>query len=174
MSEPREQPHHEFHESLNLRERQDYVERVNRHNEIMHSRLKETTAVIDVKKQLGDFERHVKLGNFMKQKSKYRGIPSVGSSGSPKPKSPGPVFDALAYALALPSATEPPTDGSEAVGFLSQSPVPIQTLQDFRRNVLSHRRPPSGPPRAAPSPPRAPKADNDIKLEFVHNPSGKS
>lgn len=182
MSEPREQPRHEFGESLNVRERQEYVERVNRHNEIMHMRLRETTAMIDTKKQEEDFQRHVKLGNFMKQKSKYRGVPTLKSSGSgsgsPKSGSPGPAFDALAYAFALPSATQPPGEGSEAGGFLSQSPVPIQTLQDFRRNVLSHRRPPSSGAPTSPSPPAATaaaaKSGSDIKLEFVHKPSVKA
>jgi hypothetical protein len=179
MSEPREQPRHEFGESLNMRERQEYVERVNRHNEIMHMRLKETGAVIDKKKQDEDFQRHVKLGNFMKQKSKYRGIPilkSSGGSSSPKAESPGPAFDALAYAFALPSATQPPVgENSETGGLLSQSPVPIQTLQDFRRNVLSHKRPPSSTAPTSPAPARAAAmSGSDIKLEFIHKPSIKA
>jgi hypothetical protein len=174
MSEPREQPHHEFHESLNIRERQESVERINRHNKIMHARLKQTEAIIDIEKQQEDFKRHVQLGIFMKRKSKYRGIPKVSDSPT-KSDSPEPTFDALAYALALPSATNPPGfDGGEG-GVLSQSPVPIQTLQDFRRSVISQKRAPNmGAPRPDnnTSPTQA-KNKSDIKFEFVHDPSNK-
>jgi hypothetical protein len=169
MSDPRKQKPHLFLDSLNERERTFYVEKVNRGNEVLFERLKATKAVINKDKLEEDFQRHKKLGEYMKRKTRFR-LPKM----SPVRTTTGSeLFDSSAYAsLHSPGGTE---DGA---GSTLSGLGPIQSMSDFRKNVLSLKRAPNlNVPRESTlsrsqsqNGRKTDSSADDVKFELTHEP----
>lgn len=132
MSDPRKQKPHVFLDSLNERERAFYVEKVNKGNEVLFERLKATKPVLTRQKMEEDFNHHQKFLGYMQRKSRFK-LPKL----SPTKKSE--LFDSGTYASTNAPSTAPddPNFGTGLTG------SPIQSMADFRRNVLSQKRAPN-------------------------------
>jgi hypothetical protein len=131
MSDPRKQKPHVFLDSLNERERAFYVENVNRGNEVMFERLKATKPVLGRKKMEDDFNHHQKFLGYMQRKSRFA-LPKI-SAKTEKSE----LFDSDAYASMNSSGMDDPNFGTGLTG------SPIQSMADFRKNVLSQKRAPN-------------------------------
>lgn len=134
MSDPRKQRPHVFLDSLNERERSFYVEKVNRGNEVMYERLKATKPVLTRKKMEDDFQHHQKFLGYMQRKSRFK-LPKI----SPSKTQTGDLFDSGSYA----SMSAPPTDPDDPNFGRGLTGSPIQSMSDFRKNVLSQKRAPN-------------------------------
>ena len=168
MSDPRKQRPHIFLESLNERERMFYVEKVNRGNEVLYERLKNTQPVIQRKKLEHDFELHKKLGEYMKRKSRFR-LPKMSPS---RTGSQSELFDSASYATLHAKAS---AEGGEDVEteFVLNEGSPIQSMAEFRKNVLSIKRAPNlgkTVPARSQSQGNPKNAENPVKFELTHEP----
>lgn len=134
MSDPRKQKPHVFLDSLNERERAFYVEKVNRGNEVLFERLKATRPVLTRKEMEDDFNHHQKFLGYMSRKSRFK-LPKI----SPSNASNSDLFNADTYSAMTAPGTSPddPNFGSGLTG------SPIQSMADFRKNVLSQKRAPN-------------------------------
>jgi hypothetical protein len=171
MSDPRKQKPHIFLESLNERERLFYVEKVNRGNEVLYERLKNTQPVIQRKKLEHDFELHKKLGEYMKRKSRFR-LPKMSPS---RTGSQSELFDSASYATLHAKAAAESGEDADAAFVLNEG-SPIQSMAEFRKNVLSVKRAPNlgktSPQAMARSQSQGnPKnSENPVKFELTHEP----
>lgn len=133
MSDPRKQKPHVFLDSLNERERAFYVENVNRGNEVLFDRLQATQPVLTRKKMEEDFNHHLKFLGYMQRKSRFR-LPKI-TAKTEKSE----TFDSGMYA-SMKSAGTPMDDPNFGTGLTGS---PIQSMADFRKNVLSQKRAPN-------------------------------
>jgi hypothetical protein len=131
MAEQRQQPKHEFKGSLNIRERKEYVEKVNNTNKVMLQRLEAIKPIVSKDKMLEDYERHKKIASQLRKqrfgvvdakRSPPRHIPPIDGSKSQA------SFDAQSY------MTRFMMDGSIT------SENPISSISEFRKQVISSKR----------------------------------
>lgn len=177
MSDPRKQKPHVFLDSLNEKERVFYVEKVNRGNEVMFERLKATKPVVSRKKMEEDFNHHQKFLGYMQRKTRFKTLPKIAST-----KAGSELFDADSYASMNAPSTAPddPNFGTGLTG------SPIQSMSDFRKNVLSQKRAPNlHAPRPTPNGIKEVKRthsqghDNElvrdgIRFEMTHEPKASA
>lgn len=120
------QKKHVHGSSLNERERKLHVQKINKTNEQMLERLSGIRPVLNVKKFHDDFERHKKIGGYLKKK---RYGPATLKPLSTQPKfaaSTNSTFDAESYISHF---------GPE-----SEKQSPITSMAEFRKAVISSKR----------------------------------
>lgn len=130
MTNDNPQPKHMHGSSLNERERKLHVQKINKTNELMLSRLSGIKPILNVKKFADDFERHKKIGGYLKKK---RYGPATLKPLSTQPKfgaSANSTFDAESYISHF---------GPE-----SEKQSPITSMAEFRKAVISSKRMGSG------------------------------
>ena len=126
MTNDNGQPKHVHGSSLNERERKLHVQKINKTNELMLSRLNGIKPILNVKKFADDFERHKKIGGYLKKK---RYGPATLKPLSTQPKfgaSANSTFDAESYISHF---------GPE-----SDKQSPITSMAEFRKAVISSKR----------------------------------
>lgn len=120
------QQKHVHGSSLNERERKLHVQKINKTNELMLERLSSIRPILNVKKFDDDFERHKKIGGYLKKK---RYGPATLKPLSTQPKfgaSANSTFDAESYISHF---------GPE-----SDKQSPITSMAEFRKAVISSKR----------------------------------
>ena len=125
MTADNPQKKHVHGSSLNERERKLDVQKINKNNEQMLSRLGNIKPILNVKKMADDFERHKKIGGYLKKK-RYGPATLKPLSTKPKYSSMNSTFDAESYISHF---------GPE-----SEKQSPITSMAEFRKAVISSKR----------------------------------
>lgn len=112
--------------SLNERERKLHVQKINKTNEQMLSRLSAIKPILNVKKFADDFERHKKISGYLKKK-RY-------GPATLKPLSTQPKFGPTA------SSTFDAESYISHFGPESEKQSPITSMAEFRKAVISSKR----------------------------------
>ena len=126
MTADNPQKKHVLDSSLDERERKLHVQKINKTNEQILDRLSLVRPVLNAKKFHDDFERHKKIGGYLKKK---RNSPATLKHLSTQPKfsaSSNSTFDAESYISHL---------GPE-----SEKKSPITSMAEFCKAVISPKR----------------------------------
>lgn len=126
MTADNPQQKHVHGSSLNERERKLHFQKINKTNEQMLSRLNGVKPILNVKKFADDFERHKKIGGYLKKK-RY-------GPATLKPLSTQPKFGASA------SSTFDAESYISHFGPESEKQSPITSMAEFRKAVISSKR----------------------------------